>query len=730
MLTDVERALVECVERGEPLDLAGERTVRASVIRQILIGTLAPEPDPHGIDLTGARIEGRLDLMNVRSTVAIRLTACLLAEGIDARYADLGPMRLADCRIESESDFALNGRQLSTPNLVLRGATIVSDGAAACYLREARIDGAVVLAKATVTSRSSLAFDGQSMAVSGTVDLREGKFEASSSRAAISLYGAHIRGSLEGSGAVIRNDLGAALDLELAVVERPALLRWGFIAEGVGRRGAICLQRADLSTLECPGATVRNTAGPAIMAHAAHVRGQVLINKEFVAHGAKGATVDLSRARVDGLLNCEGSKIVGRGGVALDVSNASVSQSVLLRKVVIEGDHEFGAVSLFGATIGEAVECAGAELKNSGGPALYANYFAVAGHVLLMDGFTASGSGARGAVSLVGAKIGGLLSVVSARLWNPSGPALVVALAQLGRTLEIFGPSAECTGSGRGGAVDLTSVRVAGNVRIQHVPIRNRTGCGLSLNQAVVGESVEIDATITGGGDPVALDLERASVAGTLLLKPDRITHKQSPSKRMQVDGLTFAGLPQGVTSAEWLALLSTGTPHYSAQAYQHLAAAEKTAGNDGGVRKALMAQRRDQLAKNALTSTSERAWVKLTGAVLGYGYQPWRALVALFATLLVAVVAAAVLGGLGGLAKVRSVPTAPIEQCAVIDRVAVGLDVGTPLTTSSARARCEPTESAIGTALTIAGWVLKVFAWAFATLFIAGFTGAVRKTT
>jgi hypothetical protein len=29
----------------------------------------------------------------------------------------------------------------------------------------------------------------------------------------------------------------------------------------------------------------------------------------------------------------------------------------------------------------------------------------------------------------------------------------------------------------------------------------------------------------------------------------------------------------------------------------------------------------------------------------------------------------------------------------------------------------------------TVAGWGLQLLAWAFATLFVAGFTGAVRKT-
>ena len=73
-LTSVEQSLVEHVGRGEWLDLAvGDeaideaamrswskaRTCRATVIREILRGRLAAEPDPHGLRLRGARITGR-----------------------------------------------------------------------------------------------------------------------------------------------------------------------------------------------------------------------------------------------------------------------------------------------------------------------------------------------------------------------------------------------------------------------------------------------------------------------------------------------------------------------------------------------------------------------------------------------------------------------------------------------------------------------------------------------
>jgi hypothetical protein len=136
------------------------------------------------------------------------------------------------------------------------------------------------------------------------------------------------------------------------------------------------------------------------------------------------------------------------------------------------------------------------------------------------------------------------------------------------------------------------------------------------------------------------------------------------------------------------------------------------------------MAQRRDQIERRALTGPAERGWARLTGLVLGYGYQPWRALVCLLLTLVVAVVLAVVLGGHGGLAHPQSA-----VGCTVVERVGVGLDLGTPLLKTNAGANCGITSTTPGQALTVAGWVLQLLAWAFATLFIAGFTGVVRKT-
>jgi hypothetical protein len=63
-----------------------------------------------------------------------------------------------------------------------------------------------------------------------------------------------------------------------------------------------------------------------------------------------------------------------------------------------------------------------------------------------------------------------------------------------------------------------------------------------------------------------------------------------------------------------------------------------------------------------------------------------------------------------------------------LVQRIGVGLDTGLPLVSTAAGNACRPTDTGSGDVLTVAGWVLQVLAWAFATLFVAGFTGAVRR--
>jgi hypothetical protein len=229
------------------------------------------------------------------------------------------------------------------------------------------------------------------------------------------------------------------------------------------------------------------------------------------------------------------------------------------------------------------------------------------------------------------------------------------------------------------------------------------------------------------GGRLVTLNLRQARIGGALVFAPAQLEHTEDPRNKLVVDGLTYAGVPVGISSGDWLRLLRQATPSYAAQPYKQFAAAHRAAGHDDEVRRILMAQRQDQIDRGALTGL-ERAWARLTGLTLGYGYQPWRALLFLIAIAMLAVVLALTLGAHGGVARVNPKPP-EANQCSAVERVGVGLDLGLPLIKTGIRSQCNTTTSTTGQVLTVAGWGLQLLAWAFATLFVAGFTGAVRKT-
>ena len=188
-------------------------------------------------------------------------------------------------------------------------------------------------------------------------------------------------------------------------------------------------------------------------------------------------------------------------------------------------------------------------------------------------------------------------------------------------------------------------------------------------------------------------------------------------------------GINREVAVNEWLSVLADRTPRYRAQPYQQFAAVMRAIGHDGDTRKIRIAQRRDQIRRRAVTTFPERYWGKMTGVLLGYGYHPWRALVGLLAVLIAAVSLTIIVGGShGGLARSDGTNNTG-APCTTIEQIGVGIHLGLPLIETNANETCRAASNRAGRAIIAGGWVLQTSSWALATLFVAGFTGAVRKT-
>jgi hypothetical protein len=122
--------------------------------------------------------------------------------------------------------------------------------------------------------------------------------------------------------------------------------------------------------------------------------------------------------------------------------------------------------------------------------------------------------------------------------------------------------------------------------------------------------------------------------------------------------------VPEQISARGWLDLLRDGTRSYAAQPYQQLAAGppgngyapHRALGHERETRDILMAQRDDQLARTH-TRWSQRLWGRITKVTLGYGYQPWRALLFLAGVMVLLCVLAVVLGSHGALAQTGKTP-------------------------------------------------------------------------
>jgi hypothetical protein len=387
-------------------------------------------------------------------------------------------------------------------------------------------------------------------------------------------------------------------------------------------------------------------------------------------------------------------------------------------------------VRLVGAGIGGRLDCSDATITNPSGPALNGEHLQVGGNVLLRACFSANGAGDPGAVRLTWARIGGQLDCSGATIINPSGPALHAAVLQVTGSVFLSGDFT-ADGAGELGAVRLSGAHI-GRLDCSSATITNPSGPALNGEHLQVGSNILLRAGFTayGAGELGAVQLSGAHIGGQLNCSGAVVESRSDPQHQWTLDGLTYPRLPlhplgKGITG--WLDLLRTATPAYAAQPYQQLASVYRAGGHERDVRQILIAQRQAQLDRGVLIGR-DRLWARITGLTLGYGYQPWRALLFLLSVVVISVVLSVTLGAHGALVHPQG-PAAATAPCTFTERIDVGLEVGAPFLDTHARDRCTTTNTAIGIGLSYSTRGLQLLAGALAALFIAGFTGIVRKT-
>jgi uncharacterized protein YjbI with pentapeptide repeats len=263
-LTAAEERVRRAFPKGEPVDFregaAGaddpatgpdwgpERTVRASVLRALLLGAPHEDGEIPGLRLSGARVTGQLQLAYAVVDHPLHLRYCHFEESPDlygSRLRQLnlrgsvlpavnlasaridGPLRMTDCRVRGPVRLAgsqiagalfMDGAELTTsdpsvPVLQLH-QSVLGDGFAAPGLRvrgEVRLDGATVggsiaLDDAELSNPGGHALCARSIEVRADMRARNLRTQGG-----IDLRGSRIAGSLDFTRARLSNPGGTAL---------------------------------------------------------------------------------------------------------------------------------------------------------------------------------------------------------------------------------------------------------------------------------------------------------------------------------------------------------------------------------------------------------------------------------------------------------------------------------------------------------------------------------------
>ncbi|WP_308465324.1 hypothetical protein [Rathayibacter soli] len=388
--------------------------------------------------------------------------------------------------------------------------------------------------------------------------------------------------------------------------------------------------------------------------------------------------------------------------------------------VSVEGeDCKRGAVRILGAHINGQLSMSGAALINKAGSALDADGATIDGDVFLNNKFTAIGHGDSGTIRLLGAHITGQLVMRHATLTNKAGSALTADGATIDGGM-FLDNEFTAIGHGRQAAVRLLGTHITGQLIMRRATLTNQVGSALTADRTTIDGDVFLDDKFTaiGHGRQGAVRLANMHITGRLVVS-DASVDLATAGMGWVVDGLIYNGYPTA-TLKTWLSLLQRGTPEYKPQPYQQLAAVARAAGHDSDARRALMKQRDDQVIRGKLTPPL-RAWLRFTKLTLGYGYQPWRALIGVAGVFLIAVMTTMYVPG-------AVANTATATGCTWVEKFQISVDMAIPLVSTSTGTTCHVTSTSGGQFVAWVGVFLTLAGWALTALFAAGFTRAIRR--
>ncbi|KAF3469971.1 hypothetical protein [Streptomyces sp. Tu 3180] len=754
-LTDVRSVVplrLEGCQFDEPVVLE-----RAQMSSLSLSGSVLPALHADHLQLSFSLALAHVKVTGHAKAGAVRLLDAHITGGLDLRYAELtnhnGPALLAD-RLKVDS-------YTSLANIKATGHG--KDGAV--RLLGAQITSQLLLVGAELTNDRGPALFADGLQVDDHTSLAGMKATGHGEGGTVQLVGSHFTGKLRLTGAELTNHTGPALTADRLRVDSETSLA-DLKATGGGKDGAIRLSSAHITGgLDLRYAELTNHNGPALFADRLKVDSYTsLANIKATGHG-EDSTVRLSGAHITGELDLRYAELTNHNGPALFADRLKVDSYTSLANIKATGHGEDSTVRLVDAHITGELHLTGAKLTNHAGPALAADRLRVDSSTWLAD-IKATGHGKDSTVRLAGAHIAGQFDLRRAELTNRSGPTLTsdTGPALFADRLQIGSHASladlKATGHGEDGTVRLTGAHFAGKLYLTGAELTNHTGPALAADRLRVDSETSLadlkatgggkdgairlsGAHITGtltvsgrvatqGGDRVILDLRDARVDGALSLWSENAWHslldEAKARPRLLLEGFTYRSQPLEPRAETWLQVLQKCVPGNPPQPYRQLADVFRRAGDEERAKMVLIAQQDAfglTLSQEDGSLRGARVWHWIARVTVRYGYRSGRALWFLLLVM-------AISCGLMLLADTHGWVVHPKARgggrCGVVESIGFAVDRAVPLLGTIGAGRCELTNAGPAQWVFVAGVVLQLLSWAFLTLFVAGFTGIVRK--
>ncbi|MET9322208.1 membrane-associated oxidoreductase [Streptomyces sp. NPDC003038] len=268
-----------------------------------------------------------------------------------------------------------------------------------------------------------------------------------------------------------------------------------------------------------------------------------------------------------------------------------------------------GGLFLQGAVLGTPDRAADATHE----PPLQLNHATIGTDVI------AFGLTVHGQTRLNGATVGGQINLDDARLLAPEGTALHAETVSVGTDLRAMRMEAR-------GRINLTGSRIPGQLNFAYAQLVNPGGVALRASSSVIGEVWLRSCERLRG----AVNLRRSQF--DLLHMPP-----ETWPDRIRIDGLTYRTLAPHLPAEERLPVLEREESGYLPYAYEQLAAAYRTAGDEAAARTVQLAKLRRH---RRTLPRHTRLWGLLQDTTVGYGFRPLRAAGWLAALLLTGTIA------------------------------------------------------------------------------------------